>query len=142
MNLLVGMKKVTIHLPAGSLNGRRNIQKRKTLGLRVSFLNGKFGKVQGTDINSGRRARLHASCRNAVRSQLPGNSIRRFLSDTPAFKGVLADEHLPVKEGTSGQNKRPTMKNCPGSCLDARNFLILKEKIFGKIGVNTYVRAT
>ena len=137
MNHLIRMKEIAVHLMAGSLNGGGNIQKRKTLRIGVSFLNRKPGQIQGADIDPGRRPRLHPGRRNSEGGKLVGNSIRSFLSNSASFERMLANKHLPVKEGAGSQNNRLTTKNCPGNCLDAADFLILKEKIFGKIRVKS-----
>ena len=93
MNPFIGMKQVTRHLNSGSLDRRRNVQKRKAVGRRVSFLNLKTGNVDRADIQPGRSAGLHSGGRNTQRDQLLGKTIRSFLSNPSTFEGMLADEH-------------------------------------------------
>ena len=136
VNLLVGVKKITVHLLAGLLDGRRDVEVRKAFWLRVSGLTKEFGGVDGTDIDARGSSGFHPGRRNSERSELVGNSVRSFLTDPASFERMLADVHLSVQEGSGGQNNRPRMENCPCNCTDARNYAILKEKIGRKICVN------
>ena len=137
VNRFVRMKKVAVHLSPVILNGRGNIQKRKTLRRSISGLFLKAGHIHGTNIDTRGRPRFHSCRRNPERSQLIGYSQRSFFSNTATFKRMLADIHFSVKEGSGRQNKRFCSEFCPGNCTNPDNFLILKEKIFGKICVNT-----
>ena len=99
MYLLVGMKQIAIHLRTVTLNSRRNIQERKALRILIAFLRNQGGKVQRTDVDSGRGAGFHPGGGDTQRSQLVGNPIRRHLPDAASLKSVLADIHPTVEEG-------------------------------------------
>ena len=62
--------------------------------------------------------------------------MRRELSNPASFESCPTDEKFPPEEGAGGQNNRLRLKNCPGSCVDSRDFRILKEEKVCKIGVN------
>ena len=136
VHLLVGMKKVTIHLHSPGLNGRRNVEIREALGTRVSFLTSQLGKVDGPDVKTGRGSGFHPLHGNSHRSQFVGNSIRCLLPYPASFEGMLANKHFPVQEGSGRQNYGPCVKNCPRNCTNAGNYAILNEKISRKIRVN------
>ena len=132
----VRMKEVAVHLLPASLNGGGHVEIGESLRVDIAFLTGQLGKVDRTDIETRRSARLHPLHRNSLGGELIGNSIRGFLANAPTFKRMLADVHPTVQEGSGSQNKGPSVENCPGSCTDAGNYVILKEKLGRKIRVN------
>ena len=137
MNLLIGVQKVAVHLRDIGLNSRGNIQEGEALRRRVPGLLLQTRDIYRTEIDAGRGPGLHPGDRNPKGAELVRDSVRGFLSDSATFERVLADVHFPVEEGSGGQNNGFSLENCPCNCTNARNFLILKEEIRGKIGVNT-----
>ena len=99
---LIGVQQKAVHLLSSVLNRGRNIQERKALRLRISGLPLQAGGVHRTEIDARRRAGLHPGRGNTQRSQLFGNPVRGFLTDTPSLEGMLADEHPSVQKGSGG----------------------------------------
>ena len=102
MNGIIGMKEEAIHLDSSGLDGRRYIKEREALRIFVSLLTKHLIKIKGADIDSWRSSGFHPGSRNSKSSQLIGNSVSSLLSNSAAFKRMLTNKHLSVKEGAGG----------------------------------------
>ena len=147
VDFLVRVENVAVHLRKRNrflrcarndsvLNRGRAVQERETGGGLIANLRGQRGKVDGADIDPRRRAGLHPGRRNTQGRQLIRDVIGRQLADTASLERMRADEHPAVQERAGGQNYGARMKFCPSHRTDARQNVILKEKIFDKIRVN------
>ena len=57
-------------------------------------------------------------------------------TDAAPFERMRTDKHPAIQECPGRQNNGARMEFCPCHRTDARQNIILKEKIFNEIGVN------
>ena len=113
------MQYVTMHLLVSALNRRKTGKERKPIGNGISKLNRKDCGIYGRNVYSRRSTCLHAAGDKAPFDQLFGQTVRCLFPDSSSIHLTTSDENLPSEEGSSGQDKRPRVKNSTCKCANS-----------------------